>query len=86
MNENSSDFYIFICPHCKEEIIVIKKELNCRIFRHGIYKNNYQQVNPHASFDECKYLIENNLIFGCGKPFEVVEHNNSLIAVVCEYK
>ena len=86
MNENTSDFYVFICPNCNGEIIVLKKKLNCRIFRHAIYKNNYQQVNPHATFEQCKHLIENNLIFGCGKPFEVVEQNNSLVAVVCDYK
>jgi hypothetical protein len=26
------------------------------------------------------------LIFGCGKPFEVIEKNGKLVAVSCEYK
>ena len=39
------DFYIFNCPNCDDEIIVQKNELNCKIFRHAIYKHNYEQVN-----------------------------------------
>jgi hypothetical protein len=82
-----SDYYIFSCPHCLEDIIVFKNELNCRIFRHAILKSNFTQVNPHASFEECQNLISNNLIFGCGKPFEIINSKeNKLIAVECEYK
>lgn len=82
-----SDYHIFTCPHCLDDIIVMKNELNCRIFRHATLKSNFSQVNPHASFEECQKLISNNLIFGCGKPFEIINSKeNKLIAVKCEYK
>ena len=35
-----------LCPHCNISIIVLKTELNCCIFRCGIYKNsNNQEIN-----------------------------------------
>lgn len=30
--------YIFMCPHCDGQIEVNKKNINCSIFRHGVYK------------------------------------------------
>ena len=38
------DFYFFQCPNCNGDIIVEKNELNCKIFRHGIYKKNFTAV------------------------------------------
>ena len=57
------------CPWCKDIIWI--EELNCRIFRHGIIKNTFTQMNPHSTEDECIKLVSNNLIFGCGGPFMV---------------
>ena len=82
MNE---DFYIFVCPHCNQEVIVNKRELNCKIFRHGVYKNNYNPINPHSTYEECKRLIDNDLILGCGRPFQVVFINNKYVAQICDY-
>jgi hypothetical protein len=67
------------CPHCKNSILI--SELNCKIFRHAILKSNYEQINPHSTKIECDFLIENNLIYGCGKPFKI-ENDKALI---CEY-
>jgi DNA-directed RNA polymerase subunit RPC12/RpoP len=80
--EEEKEFYIN-CPHCND-IIIIEK-LNCRIFRHGIYKDSNKQINPHASKDECEQLIKNNEIYGCGKPFMIETHNNIHKVIVCEY-
>jgi hypothetical protein len=74
---------IVTCPHCKEYVEIL--ELNCRIFRHGIYKNNNQQMNPHASKEECEYLIDNNLIYGCGKPFMIEMIDNTYNPFICDY-
>lgn len=74
---------IVTCPHCKEYVEIL--ELNCRIFRHGIYKNNNQQMNPHASKEECEYLIDNNLIYGCGKPFIIEIINTVYCPFICDY-
>ena len=67
------------CPHCNNMIEVI--EINCAIFRCGIYKINGSQVEPHLSKEECDKLKNEDKIWGCGKPFQLV--NNTLIK--CKY-
>lgn len=71
------------CPHCEEYIII--EQINCAIFRHGVFKNNFIQINPHLSKNECDELIKNNLIYGCGKPFKIILENNVWISVICDY-
>ncbi len=67
--EFDNNYYYFKCPHCLIYIAVHENDLNCKIFRCGIYKSNFSPINPHASKYFCDELINNNLIFGCGKPF-----------------
>jgi hypothetical protein len=55
------------------------------VFRHGIYKKNGEQINPHLSKNECDRLNTNNLIYGCGKPFTIVKKENKTIAEICDY-
>ncbi len=74
---------IIECPHCHEYVII--KELNCAIFRHGVYKNTYNQVDPHASKELCDKLFEENIIYGCGKPFKIVIENDKYNAIICDY-
>jgi hypothetical protein len=75
---------VVICPHCAENIII--EQLNCRIFRHATLIANNTQINPHASQEECEFYFENKLIYGCGKPFRVIECNDgTFCAVICEY-
>lgn len=81
-------FYELTCPHCKGEIIVEKNQLHCRIFRHGVYRVNMQQINPHAPKEECDRLAESNQIIGCGKPFLVIDSKtepNKKVAIECDY-
>jgi hypothetical protein len=73
------------CPHCNLMIFVYLKEFNCRIFRHGIYKHNLQQIDPHLPKVECDRLKANDLIIGCGKPFMLVDTTRETIAVKCDY-
>jgi len=78
--------YIIIqCPHCNDYVYVFLNELNCQIFRHGIYKKNYQQIDPHLPKEKCDFLIQNNLIYGCGKPFKVIKENENYNAIICDY-
>lgn len=70
---------IVICPNCDNYIEIL--ELNCCIFRHGVYKVSKQQINPHSPKDVIEQLIKDDLILGCGKPFKIVNG----LAVVCEY-
>ena len=68
------------CPHCHIWIEIL--EINCNIFRCGVYKSNLNKhINPHASKNECDTLKEKDLIYGCGKPFTI--KNN--VAVECGY-
>jgi len=79
-------FYQLTCPHCYGTIIVLPNELNCRIFRHGVFLSNNEPIPPHASKAECDRLVTENLIAGCGKPFQVVRQDDgSELAVICDY-
>jgi len=71
------------CPHCGCQIEII--EINCQIFRHGIYKATGQQMDPHAPKAVCDEAVETASIHGCGKPFRLVKENDVWKAVVCEY-
>jgi hypothetical protein len=74
---------ILKCPHCQDYIIIEK--LNCGIFRHGILISNGQQINPHASKEMCDDLFKKNLIYGCGKPFQLVIIENEWKPIICDY-
>ena len=64
------------CPHCGGKVII--EQINCGIFRHGVYKNG-AQVNPHMSKEECDRIKSD--IYGCGKPFKIEQNK----AVICDY-
>ncbi len=71
-------------PECKQAIEII--ELNCKIFRCGIFKHTYKQINPHSPKDICDELVETGAIYGCGKPFQIVQNiSGGMKAVVCGY-
>ena len=61
-----------ICPNCEGSIVVSTNEINCSIFRHGIFKSNSLQIPPHSSEINCTKWINNSMIYGCGKPFKIV--------------
>jgi hypothetical protein len=74
------------CPHCTLLVQTLVKEFNCKIFRHGVLKVNLEQIDPHLSKKECDQLKENDLIYGCGKPYELVKKEEDWVAIKCEYK
>ena len=75
-------FHFFICPHCQGHIMVHHTELNCRIFRHGVYRDSGEPISPHTPKEVCDRLIVENRIEGCGKPFRITE---DMKVVVCDY-
>ena len=83
------DNYIFQCPHphCGMYIIVKEKDLNCKIFRHGVLKDStMKQIDPHASKKTCDQLHDDKIIYGCGKPFRIhIENNQAISAYTCDY-
>jgi hypothetical protein len=74
---------VVTCPHCNEFVLI--EQLNCKIFRHGVLKSNNTQINPHASKAECDSLFQQNQIIGCGKPFRIIENQNTYVAEICDY-
>ena len=74
---------IITCPHCLDLVEI--DQINCGIFRHGVFKDNNQQINPHLSKIDCDYLFNSNLIYGCGKPFKIVIIGDSINVSECDY-
>jgi hypothetical protein len=75
--------FIITCPHCKEFIII--QEINCGIFRHGTFHDG-NQIEPHASKEHCDAYANQKIIYGCGKPFQIVKKDDqSFEAIVCDY-
>lgn len=71
------------CPHCRDYVLI--GELNCKIFRHGTLISNGKQIDPHSSKELCDFFILNKLIYGCGKPFKIIETNDGFVVEICEY-
>jgi hypothetical protein len=69
------------CPHC--QYIILIEDINCRIFRHAVYKDTFEPVNPHASEEECNRLLSEHKVIGCCKPFKLNEQN---IPEICNYE
>ena len=65
-NTHPTKDLIISCPHCNQPILIDK--LNCRIFRHGIFKRNGKQIHPHSSKELCDFYTKEGLIYGCGRP------------------
>ena len=82
MSESS---VIIQCPHCNEYIMINRKDFNCKIFRHGIYIENCEQIDPHMNKEECDRLIVEKKIYGCSKPFKLIERDESIIIEKCDY-
>ena len=74
---------VISCPHCKDYIII--RKINCGIFRHGILKKNGKQINPHSNKELCDYYVRENKIYGCGKPFRIINVNGEFTTEICEY-
>ncbi len=82
MKKMEEEWICVKCPYCDGDIMIYLKEMNCRIFRHGIFKNNGEQIPPHASKEDCDRWKEGDLIYGCGKPFQIQEGNK---IIKCDY-
>lgn len=76
---------VLVCPHCQGTVVVDPQELNCRIFRHGVFRTTGEPIHPHAPREECERLVAAGAIFGCGGPFRVERTAEGEHAVVCDY-
>jgi hypothetical protein len=75
----------FVCPHCKEFLIVNTSEINCGIFRHGVFKETNQQINPHETKANCDMYVEKNIVYGCAGPFAITKKNGQYEISICDY-
>jgi hypothetical protein len=50
-------------------------------------KSNYEQVNPHASKEECEMLLSKDLVYGCCNPFKLILDSDCIpiFAEKCEW-
>jgi hypothetical protein len=71
--------HLYFCPSCFQAIEII--ETNCGIFRCGVMKDTMRQIDPHLSQSECERLVDDDLIYGCARPFKYTEG----CLVVCDY-
>lgn len=84
--ENKENEHLILkCPHCEDFVFIYKKEFNCKIFRHAYYKSNHQQIEPHSSKEVCDNLLKENKIYGCAKPFKLIENNQLYKLEKCDY-
>lgn len=85
--ELDHDILRFTCPNlnCGRQFEVLLLEVNCKIFRCGIFKSNFQQINPHESKELCDKYALDNIIFGCGRPFQLVQSISVWSVEICEY-
>ena len=42
------------CAQCEKLVIINKKDIDCKIFIHGILKSNGEQIDPHLNKTECE--------------------------------
>lgn len=78
---------IYNCPWCNILNIVKIKELNCHIFRCGVFKDSGKQIDPHLPKKECIKIYKENKIYGCGNPYKIVfnEISHDYEIVKCGY-
>jgi len=74
----------FTCPWCEMMISVDLQQINCRIFRCGIFKDSLKQINPHLPKADCDKLVQERKIYGCSKPFEYVQTDPPKV-IKCDY-
>jgi len=67
------------CPHCQDFIWI--EQLNCRIFRHASFKSG-EPIPPHSTEPECEAYLKSGKVFGCAKPFQILEDGT---VVKCDY-
>jgi hypothetical protein len=82
----SSEDFMVECPWCSDAIAVPTNGVKCGIFRHGHFKKNGKQIPPHASKALCDQWSENDLMWGCGKPFQLRKDDDGrFFATQCGY-
>ena len=84
--EIDNDLLIYECPNCELFIETRMEDVCCGIFRHGVFKCNYQQIPPHADEQSIKHIKDNDQIYGCGLPYQITKDKDDIFqANKCGY-
>ena len=67
------------CPHCHQHLWI--EEINCGIFRCGVYKDTFEPLPPHFTQNECTRVRDEGIIYGCAQPFRF----DGTHVTICEY-
>ena len=75
------------CPHCLQIMELPKAEINCAIYRHGVFKHTMKQIDPHTPKELCDEYKRRDIIYGCGKPFKITGDlsGGNVQVECCEY-
>jgi hypothetical protein len=89
MSQDNKGDYVFTCLHCEQTFIIHINDFNCKILRHGVYKHNLEQINPHATKEECDALVASGQIYGCAGPLLITKSGtdggHSYRVTICDY-
>jgi len=77
--------YIFECPYCDILIQVLVSDTACCIFRHAVFKNNGEPINPHSTKEQCDSFVNNGIVIGCARPFQLFKNDNYIYVEECDY-
>lgn len=82
---DNSELVIIQCPYCEMYTSVFKKDINCAIFRHAVYKDTFKPIDPHSTLEQCEKLLKSDKIFGCAKPFQIKFVDDNPVVTKCDY-
>jgi len=91
MNKMVGDDIFLDCPHCSGLVVIHESDINCKIFRHAIWKDEKKQTKtpfgPHTSKAICDQSFIDKTIYGCGKPFKLIRKTKKDVPVLerCSY-
>lgn len=75
-----------VCPHCRDLIVVARRDIKCAIFRHAVFRETLEPIPPHATREECEALVGEERVWGCAGPFRLIQDNQgSWEAKACGY-
>lgn len=60
--------FMFQCPHCNGTVLVKRRDVRCRIFRHATFKHNARPISPHAPQAMCEKYVRQGVVYGCARP------------------
>lgn len=80
-----NDGYMFQCPHCKMHIHIAWNDVRCRIFRCGVYSDTLIPIPPHSTKEYGDRLLKQNRVYGCTRPFQMIETNGTWHVSACDY-